>query len=166
MSRDRRWHGVTAATRRAVAVALLVALTAGCAPLAPRPLAPQATIEDLAVNRLTAADARFTLGLAVSNPNAYDLTVDTLDVALAVEGESFVTGALPAPATLRAGAVTRVEIEVRASLVAFAAALARVGRLSSIRYELSGSAIGPDGWRLPFRRTGELAVPDLARPRR
>jgi LEA14-like dessication related protein len=166
VSQDRRRHGVAAATRRAIALALAVALAAGCATLAPRPLPPRAAVEDLAVNRLTAADARFTLGLAVSNPNAYDLTVDALDVALAVEGEPFVTGALPAPATLRASAVTRVEIEVRASLIAFAAAIARHGRLSSIRYELSGSAIGPDGWRLPFRRTGELPVPDLAGPKR
>ncbi len=166
MSGSARGHGVAAATRRAVAVALAVALAAGCATLAPRPLAPRVAVEDLAVNRLTAADARFTLGLAVSNPNAYDLTVDTLDVALAVEGEPFVTGALPAPATLRASAVTRVELELRASLVAFAAAIARHGRLSGVRYELSGTAIGPDGWRLPFRRTGELPAPDLAGPKR
>ena len=79
----------------AALLALLV-LAAGCVTPAPKPLPPRVTLESIRVDRLTVADARFTLGLAVQNPNAYDLTVNALDLRLAVEGEPFVAGELPA----------------------------------------------------------------------
>ena len=151
--------------RPAALLAVLV-LAAGCATLAPKPLPPRVTLESIRVNRLTVADARFTLGLAVQNPNAYDLTVNALDLRLAVEGEPFVAGALAAPAVLAAGSETRVDIDARTSLSAVVAVLDKAARAPRVRYEVTGSAVVDDGLPLPFRRAGELPALDLAAPRR
>ena len=144
----------------------LLALLAGCAALPPKPLPPRVTLESVRMARFTAADARFTLALAVHNPNAYDLAVNALDARLAVEGEPLLAAALAAPAVLVAGTVTRVEVEARTTLGAVAVALDRLARQPVVRYELTGTAVVQDGVRLPFARSGELPAGDLLGPRR
>ena len=124
------------------------------------------TLAALRVTRFTTADVRFTLALAVHNPNAYDLAVNALDVRLAVEGEPLLAGSLMAPALLAAGTATRVELEARTTPGAVAAALGRIARQAVVRYDVSGTAIVQDGVRLPFARSGELPAGDLLGPRR
>lgn len=144
----------------------LVALFAGCAALAPRPLPPGVALEGVRVTRLTAQDTRLTITLVVSNPNAYDLAVSALDADVAVDGERLLTGSLLQPARLAAGADTRIEIEARTGYGAIVAALDRFTRQRSVRYEVTGSAVVQDGWQLPLRRSGELPGADLLLPRR
>ena len=68
-------------------------------------------LEAVRATRITAADARFAVTLAVHNPNAYDLAVNALDVELALEGEPLFAGALTAPTVTRGVApTTRVEV--------------------------------------------------------
>lgn len=124
------------------------------------------TLEAVRVIRLTAADARFALALAVHNPNAYDLAVNALDARLAVEGEEFLAASLAAPTVLAAGTATRVEVEARTTLGAVAAALDRLSRQPVVRYEITGTAVVQDGMRLPFARSGELPVANLLGQRR
>jgi LEA14-like dessication related protein len=144
-----------------VVAAALLALIAGCAALLPKPLPPHVSLETVRVTRLAAADARFTLGLVIDNPNAYDLAVTAFDVRVAVEGEPLASGSLAAPTVVAAGGTTRVAIEARAALAAFAAVIERFTRQASVRYEVTGSVVVQDGLRLPFARRGELSAADL-----
>jgi Late embryogenesis abundant protein len=153
--------GVASGAGRTRVAAALLALAAGCAALSPKPLPPRVTLEAVRVTRLTAAEARFTLALAVDNPNAYDLAVNAIDARLAVEGEPLLTASLAAPAVLAAGAVTRVLLDARTTPGAVAAALDRIARRPAVRYEVTGAAIVQDGWRLPFARRGELSAGDF-----
>ncbi len=143
-------------TSRRYLGAALIALVAGCAALPQKPLPPRVALEAVRATRITAADARFTVTLAVHNPNAYDLAVNALDVELALEGEPLFAGALTAPTVLAAGAATRVEVEARTTLGAVALALDRLARRTTVRYDVTGIAVVQDGLRLPFARSGEL----------
>ena len=118
-------------------------------------------LDTVRVTRLTASDTRFIVALTVQNPNAYDLAVNALDVDLALEGEPLLAGSLPSPTVLAAGTATRVEVEARTTLAAVAAALDRVARRTTVRYEVKGTAVVQDGLRLPFARSGELPAGDL-----
>ncbi len=153
------------AWRRRCGTALL-ALLAGCAPLGQRPVPPSVTLEAVRVTRLAPTDARFTVTLAVHNPNAYDLAVNALDARLAVEGQPLLDGRLAAPATLAGGATSRIDIEARTTLAAVAAALERASRRPTVRYDVTGTAVVQDGMRLPFARSGELPVGDFPGGRR
>ena len=156
----------SASTSRRRLAAALVALVAGCAALPPKPLPPQVALETVRVARLTAADARIVVTLAVRNPNAYDLAVNALDASLALEGEPLLDGSLKAPAVLAAGADTRIDVEVRTTLAAVAAALDRLSRRTTVHYDLTGTAVVQDGLTLPFARRGDIPVGDLLGPRR
>jgi LEA14-like dessication related protein len=150
----------------AVACGALAALLAGCATLAPRPLPAGVALEGVRVTRLTPQDTRLTVTLVVSNPNPYDLAVSALDASVAVDGEPLLTGTLLQPVQLAAGGDTRVQIEARTGFAAILGALDRFTRQRSVRYEVTGSAVVQDGWRLPFRRSGELPGADLLVPGR
>jgi len=149
-----------------IVAAALAAALAGCAALAPKPVPPRVTLESVRVTRLTAAEARFTLALVVDNPNAYDLGVTALDANLVVEGEQLANGTLAAPVVLAAGAATRVAVDARAGLGAFAVALERFARQANVRYEVTGGIALQNGVRLPFARRGELSGADLSGPPR
>ena len=150
----------------AVACGALAALLAACAALAPRPLPPGVALEGVRVTRLTPQDTRLTVTLVVSNPNAYDLAVSALDASIAVDGEPLFTGTLLQPVQLAAGGDTRVQIEARTGFAAILGAIDRITRQRSVRYEVTGSAVVQDGWRLPLRRSGELPGADLLVPGR
>jgi LEA14-like dessication related protein len=156
----RRPAAAGGAAGRRIGTALL-ALFAGCVPLAQKPLPPRVTLEAVRVTRFTATEARFTVALAVDNPNAYDLAVNALDALLAVEGEPLLAGALAAPTVLAGGAATRVDVEARTTPAAVAAVLERIARRPTVRYEVTGTAVVQDGLRLPFGRSGELPAGEL-----
>ena len=141
-------------------LALGVAL-AGCAALAPKPLPPKVELDGLRVTRLAPADTRLKVALRVLNPNAYALTVSALDATMTIEGQRFATGTLATPVTLEASAETRIELDVRADLLAVAAVADRVSKERKARYEVTGSAVVQEGRRLPFAKRGELPVGDL-----
>jgi hypothetical protein len=63
--------------------------------------------------------------------------------------------------TLEASAETRIELDVRADLLAVAAVADRVSKERKARYEVTGSAVVQEGRRLPFAKRGELPVGDL-----
>jgi LEA14-like dessication related protein len=145
----------------AAASLALVAMVAGCAALAPKPLPPTVELAGLRVTRLAPADTRLRVALTVRNPNAYALGLSALDATMTIEGERFATGALVAPVTVAASGEARVELDVRTDLFAVAVVTDRVSKERKARYELTGSAVVQDGMRLPFTRRGELPVADL-----
>ena len=152
---------ISASTSRLRFAAALAAIVAGCAALPQKPLPPRVTLTSVRVTRFTVADARVVVGLAVDNPNAYDLAVDALDASLAVEGEPLLAASLVSPVTLAAGTATRIDVEARTTLGAVAAALDRISRRDTVRYDLTGTAIVQDGLRLPFARSAEIPTGDL-----
>jgi hypothetical protein len=88
-------------------------------------------------------------------------SVSALEASVAVDGEPLFTGTLLQPVQLAAGGDTRVEIEARTGFAAILGAIDRFTRQRSVRYEVTGSAVVQDGWRLPLRRSGELPGADL-----
>ena len=143
---------------RGVLCALAVLLAAACATLAPCPLPPAVALASVRVVRLTPVEAQLSLVLAVQNPNPYDLAMSALEANLAVDGTALVRATLAAPVVLAAGAQTRVEIDARAGIAAALATLDRIARQPAVGYEVTGTAVVQDGWRLPFARRGELPV--------
>jgi LEA14-like dessication related protein len=98
------------------------------------------------------------------NPNRYDVTVNDLQATLTVNAERLLTGRLSAPATLKAAADTRIEIEVKTDFVAMATVLQRVTHEGGLRYDIGGIAVLQDGLTLPLNRKGEVLAKDFLAP--
>jgi LEA14-like dessication related protein len=94
--------------------------------------------------------------MAVRNPNAFPLEVATLDYALAINDKAVAAGALPRGVALAANATTVVDADLRIDFAAFRTAMDGIVRRSTVRYELTGTAVLRDGTRLPFKRGGEI----------
>jgi len=122
-------------------------------------------LDGLRITRISAQDTRLVVSVVASNPNEYDLAMSSLEAEMNVDGETLFTATLAAPVTLPANAETRVEIEARTGFLAIMTALERFSRQRTVSYELAGSAVVQNGWRLPFRRRGELPGAQLLAPR-
>jgi LEA14-like dessication related protein len=146
---------------RAAVLLVLLAMLAGCAALAPKPLPPSVELAGLRVTRLAPTDTRLRVALTVRNPNPYALGLSALEATMTIEGERFATSALVAPVTVAASGEARVELDVRTDFGAVAAVADRMAKERRARYEMTGSAVVQDGMRLPFTRRGELPVGDL-----
>jgi len=143
--------------RRIAALFVIVLGAAACAALPQRLLSPSVENAQVRVARLAPGDTRVRLVLTVHNPNPVDLVVDALEATVVVEGGQLATGTLAAPATLRAGVESRVEIDARADAAAVVGAIERVAREGRARYEVSGVAY-VQGARFALVRRGELPV--------
>jgi LEA14-like dessication related protein len=146
--------------RRIAALFVILAGAAACAALPPRLVSPSVELAHVRVARLAPDDTRVRLVLTVNNPNPRDLVVDALEAKVVVEGGQLATGTLAAPATLRAGADSRVEIDARTSAAAVVGVMDRVLREGRARYELSGIAV-VGGARFTLARRGELPVGEI-----
>jgi LEA14-like dessication related protein len=65
---------------------------ASCAGLPLNAVAPGITVADIDIQRLGLFEQHFDLGLRVSNPNDYDLTIEALEFELEVNGRPFGKG--------------------------------------------------------------------------
>jgi LEA14-like dessication related protein len=152
--------------RRTVVVALLALATGACATFGPRITPPTVTVDDVRLDRLEGATAFFVASVRLDNPNDRDLSVESLDAALTIEGETVATAALAAPVALPARGSAPAEITARtgvdAILRAVANAMRRFGTGApeapspSLHYALEGRARLANGLQIPFRRAGEL----------
>ena len=152
---------------RAVATLALALAVASCATFGPRIAPPTVTVNDVALQSLDGAQARFVAGVTLSNPNDRDVAVDALDATLSIEGEPVATAALVAPVTMPANGKADAQIVARtgmdAILRAVAAAMRRLGTPGApfttspaLHYVIEGNARFAGGLRVPFRRSGEL----------
>src|SRR4249919_2405699 len=137
-------------------IALAALSLAGCASVAQRPLPPEVRLDSVRVAKLSPGDTRLAFRLAVNNPNGYDLVVNELDYAIAVETLPLARGALDTRTVLPAGAETSVELELRTDLASLSLVLDRVSRARIVHYEATGSALVQGGARLPFAKRGEI----------
>ena len=63
---------------RAIVVVLAIALLASCA-AAPRLVAPRVAVDSVRLDRIAGGEARFDVVLLLTNPNARELSVETID---------------------------------------------------------------------------------------
>jgi LEA14-like dessication related protein len=72
---------------------LLVALgLAACSGLPWNVVAPKVSVAEVEVKRLGLLEQRFDVGLRISNPNDFDLTIEALEFELEVNGRPFANG--------------------------------------------------------------------------
>ena len=150
-----------------LALAVFAVLVASCATFGPRIAAPTVTVNDVALESLDGAQARFVAGVTLSNPNDREVAVDALDATLSIEGEPVATANLVAPVTMPANGKADARIVARtgidAILRAVAAAMRRLGTPGApfttspaLHYVIEGNARFVGGLQVPFRRSGEL----------
>jgi len=151
---------------RTIVALALSSLLVGCAALTLRE-PPQIDIASVALDRVEGPDAWFTVGVVLTNRVDRALTIEALQGALAIEGESIaqatlVEGPVRLPANGTANARMSAHTGMDAILRAVAAAMRRGATLMApgarpvLHYTLDGSATIEGGLRVPFRREGEL----------
>jgi LEA14-like dessication related protein len=144
-------------SRRTAIVGCALVLAA-CAALAPRPLPPRIEFVGVRIARLQLTDVRLRVALDVHNPNAYELSVASIDAEITVNGVRLAAASLPSSLALPAAATSRVELDLRTGVDKLVGVLDRLPASGPVPYEITGIAVVQDGVRLPFRRRGELPV--------
>jgi LEA14-like dessication related protein len=141
-----------------VVIAGCALLLAACGVLPTKPLPPKVELIGVRVGRLQLTDMKLQLALDVHNPNAYALSVASIDADIVVNGARLASASLPAPVTLQAAGATRVELDLRTEVDKLIGVLDRAPGSGPLAYEITGTAVVQDGLRLPFVRRGELPV--------
>ena len=144
-------------------IAALVACLAlaACASLVQRPLPPRVQVDGVSTIIGTAGDTRFRVRLNVTNPNAYDVAIRSIDATLLVEDQAIASATLADAVVLKAAADTKVDVEARPDFTALAAAFDRIMRRLAVRYEVTGHAVVQDSTRLTFAKRGELPITEF-----
>jgi len=138
---------------------LLVALgLAACSGLPWNAVAPRVSVAEVGIKRLGLLEQRFDVGLRISNPNDFDLTIEALEFELEVNGRPFANGLtrtstrVPASSSeiLRVDAFMQSENLAR-QLKTLAPDSLKVG----VPYRIKGriKMDKPSGW-LPFDHNG------------
>ncbi len=92
-------------------VSCLVFILAACSALTPKPLPPQVSVAAVEVKSVGVFEQRFEIMLRVTNPNAFELTIEALEFDLDVNGQPFASGLSPLPTRLVANSETDLRIE-------------------------------------------------------
>jgi LEA14-like dessication related protein len=153
---------------RAAALALTVAmamLVAACATV-PRLEAPKVSVDRVRIDRMTNAEAQFTVVVNLVNPNERAIAVDAIDADLRVEDVAIGTAHLAEPVRLPAHGEATASLTIRtgwaATLLAVTEAARRAqtgnGAPMTVRYGVSGLATLDTGATLPFSRAGEFPL--------
>jgi LEA14-like dessication related protein len=132
------------------------------------PKLPDAEVPDVSLAGLSFTEAglfeqAFTLQLRLKNPNDFDIPVDALNFALAVNEAPFAEGLSNQNFTLPASAEIIVPVEVRIGTNDLIERVTAIGTGRRLSYELTGTA-DIDSWfaaPVPFNRSGKLALPEL-----
>src|SRR4030081_2108409 len=148
------------------ALGLAFSALAACASLGTPLAAPKVTVESISIGGIQAADAMVTLSLRVENPNAIELTVQSLQFGLSINHIMLTRRATAQSETIAAGGYAVIQLETRTNMKAVlqVIALSAGGRLPSLQYALDGEAIVQNGIRLPFARRGDIPLPAAPAP--
>jgi len=139
----------------------VVLVLCGCAAVRPRPLPPKVEVDTVSFAVAPVGEVRLRVSLDVTNPNAYDIPIASIDATFRLEDTVVATATLANPVTLPASGKTFVEIEARPDFAAMRQVMERVLRRMSAHYEVTGAAVVQNGVRLPFTKRGEVALADL-----
>jgi LEA14-like dessication related protein len=146
-------------------------LVGACA-TTPRLEAPKVSVDRVRIDRMTNADAQFTVVVNLVNPNERAMAVDAIDAELRVEDVAIGNAHLAEPVRLPAHGETTASLTIRAgwaaTLLAVAEAVRRAqtgnGAPPTVRYGVSGVATLDTGAKLPFSRAGEFPLPRSGSP--
>lgn len=147
------------------ALLLVVAMLVGACATAPRLEAPKVSVDRVRIDRLTNADAQFTVVVNLVNPNERTIAVDAIDADLRIEDIAIGTAHLAEPVQLPPHGEAAASLTVRAGWAATLRAAAEVARRAetgngaapTVRYVVSGVATLDAGPAIPFTRAGEFA---------
>ena len=149
--------------RRAVSLAIVVALLGGCAAPLQKPEVSLAGVELVGVGLV---EQRLLLKLKISNPNDVDLPVKSLSFDLDLDGQPFAKGASEQPVTIARHAEAQLDVKVVSRLgdvlkqLNAARQNGKLGYRIHGRVEFNGSA-GPTS--VTFDRLGEVSLAALER---
>ena len=157
-----------ASSIKAGAFAAALVLMTGCASLGAQIVAPKVSVESFAIGTVRGGDAAVTLSLRIENPNAIDLTLDSLQFVFSVNNIALTTGATSQGGTIAAGGSRLIDVETHTDMNAVLGLITlQAGRRAqSLQYVLEGEAIVQNGVRLPFNRRGEIPAPGATSPAR
>ena len=142
-------------------VVLMLAALQSCAAIAPRPIVPRVQIDGLRAASLVNNEITLIVGLKVTNPNAFAVTVNTVEAEVHIEGLPAATGRLPTPVTIVASGDTHVDVEARTTVDTLSRLLDTVMRRGRLAYEITGYAIVEDGRRITYQKQGEVTAAEL-----
>ena len=150
-----------------LALPLVAAMLFAACATTPRIEPPNVSVDRVRVDRMTNADAQFTVVLNLVNPNEQAIAVDAIDAELRIEDIAIGTAHLAEPVRLPGHGATTASLRVRAGWAATLRAAAEIARRAetrngaapTVRYAVSGIATLDAGRTLPFSRAGEFAWP-------
>src|SRR5512143_73538 len=96
--------------QRLLALLLVVGLAA-CSGLPLNAVAPRVSVAEVNIKRLGLFEQRFDVGLRVSNPNDFDLTIEALEFDLEVNGHPLATGLSQGATRIAAASSTLLRID-------------------------------------------------------
>lgn len=148
---------------RAALTLLAILVVTGCAALRPKP--PTLAVAGVGVDRLAPADARFSVYVAMGNPNDRAIAVDAIVATLRIEDVMIGRARLAEPVTLPARGEATARLVAQADLPSSVRAAAQVASrllvegdaFAGIRYAVDGTATIDGGSVYPFSRSGEIA---------
>lgn len=144
-----------------VALLAAAAMLAGCATLAPRPLAPRVDVLGVRGASLAGSALSLRVLLNVTNPNPFPVALDVLEADIEIESTRAARGRMPAPVTLAASADTKVEIDAQTDVAVLGSLFERALAKGRLDYAISGFVVLADGRRFDYRRRGDIAPADL-----
>ena len=96
---------------RRLFVLFLVFGLAACSGLPSNAVAPKVSVADLTIKSLGLFEQRFDIGLRVSNPNDFELTIEALDFELEVNGQPFASALSQVSTRIAATSSTLLRID-------------------------------------------------------
>ena len=154
----------TCAAFAAIGLAWVVLIAGGCETVAPRPYPPRVRMDSLRVLAFSQQDMRVRFGLAVDNPNAFPLSVVSMDTTIAFDDAPFGMGKTTGPVKLAPGPGNHVDVDFHTTFPALVYAAEHLGNKPKLYYDLTGSVTLADGLRLSFSYHGDIAAPDFRHP--
>lgn len=149
-------------TRLAVMLCLL--LSACTTMLTSRPLAPRVAVDSVRAEKISLTRQNLLFRLAVSNPNSFDLPLQTLNFIAAVDGVELAQGLSSERVTIPANGKAMLEVHVSTSINKLLGQLLLATNQSrkDIAYDVRGF-VKLSNWpaRIPFNVDGSLENPVL-----
>jgi LEA14-like dessication related protein len=143
---------------RIVAIIALFLLAACASVTTPQVDPPQVTLESVRVTRIVDGKAELSIGLKLSNPNAFSLAVRALDYEITLDNRPAASGHTVRVETLPAGAESKVDLAGRVDVGAIATAMMALGSQLPVAYSLKGTVTVQNWAPVSFSRSGKIAV--------
>lgn len=151
-------------TKYWLALGCLSLILAGCSGFMTKPETPQLTLAGLNLVGMDLLEQRFTLRLRIQNPNDFELPINAMSYELRVNDKPFASGISNTEITVPGFGSEVIEVDAFSNLAGLVQHFSSFqgGEKSTLNYQLLGAMIvGSDNLKLPFRQSGEIALPAM-----